>query len=103
MLFRMRLLLYYLCLVSILQSTSGQNIKLINLDNRPWSEANYPKYAVMKANPALEFLPDNFTFCFTFFYEFGFPTLLMKVEQIKFEYDAVGNYKFVDICRFYYE
>ena len=64
-------------------------MKLINLDPRPWSEANYPKYAVMKTNPAMEFLPDNFTLCFTFFYEFGYPTLLMKVDQIKFEYDAV--------------
>ena len=51
----------------------------------------------MKANPALEFIPDNFTFCVTFFYEFGFPTILMKVEQINFEYDAVGNGRFVSI------
>ena len=88
----MRVLGYCLYLAPILHCTSGQNMKLINLDSRPWSEANYPKYAVMKTNPAMEFLPDNFTFCFTFFYEFGFPTLLMKVDQIKFEYDAVGAF-----------
>ena len=82
---------YFLSLALLLQLTYGQNLKLINLDNRPWSEANHPKYAVLKSNPELEFFPGNFTFCVTFFYEFGFPTLLMKIDWINFEYDGVGD------------
>jgi hypothetical protein len=85
----MKLLICFLLLLSLLQATISQNLKFINLDNRPYREAPYPKYGVLKVNPNLESLPDDFTFCISFFYEFGFPTVYLQVEWIKFEYDAV--------------
>ena len=93
----MKLRVFFLLLFYLLQATISQNLKFINLDNRPYSEASYPKYGVLKANPKLDSLPDNFTFCISFFYEFGFPTVYLQVDWIKFEYDAV-RITFVSLC-----
>ena len=90
----MKLRVFFLLLFYLLQATISQNLKFINLDNRPYSEASYPKYGVLKVNPKLDSLPDNFTFCMSFFYKFGFPTVYLQVDWITFEYDAI-RIKFV--------
>ena len=71
---------------------SCQTLTLYNLDNRPYRDAPHPKYGVLLNNTKIQFLPDEFTFCLTFFYEFGLPSIFLQLDWLHFEYDAVRSF-----------
>ena len=73
----------------ILPLVSCQTLTLYNLDNRPNRDAPHPKYGVLLNNTKFQFLANEFTFCVTFFYEFGLPSIFLELDWLHFEYDAV--------------